>query len=162
MARVTIKSTTDQESHDFYTTYPALGASSAELLRAVYSDANPLPPEVREAVRMRVALINDCLVCKGARPMPQLGEAFYDNIAEFRSHPEIYSEAQRVAMEYAELFCLDHLTIGEEMFARLARCFTEAQVAGLTISVGYFLAFGRLTRVLMLDHFCPIEPAAAA
>lgn len=149
------------EALDFYGSYSTLGVSAGQLMEAVYSDANPLPQEVREAVRMRIAVINDCLVCRGARLMPQLGEAFYANVAAFREHPELYSPAQRAAMEFTELFAQDHLAIGDEHFSRLRQFFDEGQIAALTISVGYFLAFGRLTRVLLLDHACLLKPAAA-
>jgi alkylhydroperoxidase family enzyme len=115
---------------------------------------------VREAVRMRIAVINDCLVCRGARLMPELGETFYANVADFRAHPELYGPAEQCAMEFAELFALDHLSIGDALFGRLRTHFSEAEIAALTISVGYFLAFGRLTRVLLLDHACPVVPAA--
>jgi alkylhydroperoxidase family enzyme len=160
MAVIAISNSRDAEALDFYTTYPDLGASAAGLMAAVYSEANPLPPEVREAVRMRIALLNDCVVCKTARPMPELGDAFYDNIADFARRPDVYSPAQRAAMEFAELFARDHLAIGDDLFARLREHFDERQVAALTISAGYFVAFGRLTRVLLLDHACPLAPAA--
>lgn len=63
-------------------------------------------------------------------------------------------------MEFAELFALGHLAIGDAVFTCLRSFFSDEQIAALTILTGYFLAFGRLTRVLLLDHACPLEPAA--
>ena len=158
MARIPLADDGRIESRAFYTSYPALGAPSEALLVAVYSPDNPLPPLVREAVRMRIAVANDCLVCRGARLMPELGEAFYDNIGAFRDHPELYGPEIQAAVEFAELFATDHLAIDETHFAQLSTFFSDDQVAALGVSCAYFSAFGRLTRVMMLDHACPIEP----
>ena len=158
MARISLQDDGRTESRAFYTSYPALGAAAEGLLVAVYSDDNPLPPMVREAVRMRIAVANDCLVCRGARLMPELGEAFYRHIAAFREHPELYGPPLQAALEFAELFATDHLAIDQSHFDRLSGHFSDEQIAALGISCGYFSAFGRLTRVMMLDHACPIEP----
>jgi hypothetical protein len=63
-------------------------------------------------------------------------------------------------LDFAELFATDHLAINETHFARLGRHISDEQVAALGISCAYFSAFGRLTRVILLDHACPIEPPA--
>ncbi|MET0660772.1 MAG: carboxymuconolactone decarboxylase family protein [Steroidobacteraceae bacterium] len=159
MARLTI-SHEGLESLTFYRQYPELGATGSALMSAVYSPDNPLPPRVKEAVRMRAALINECPVCRNARNF-EIGvdERFYEHIAQFRDHPEIYSDRERVAMEYAERFALDHLSIDDALFGQLRAHFSERELAALTISIGYFLAFGRLTQVLKLDQVCALPVA---
>lgn len=80
-------------------------------------------------------------------------EELYAHVESHRDHPE-FSDAERTAIEYAELFCLDHLAIDEAFMTRLRSHFTDAEVLDLTICIGNFLAFGRLTQVLKLDQQC--------
>ena len=160
MARVEIENDGRIESRAFYTTYPELGAAAESLLVAVYSEANPLPPLVREAVRYRIAVANDCVVCRGARLIPGLAEEFYDRMPDWRQATDFYGPQVSAALDFAERFATDHLSIDEQHFAALGEHFTQAQVAALGVSCAYFSAFGRLTRVLMLDHACPINLAA--
>ncbi|HEU5302492.1 MAG TPA: hypothetical protein VFW06_09685 [Acidimicrobiia bacterium] len=82
-------------------------------------------------------------------------EEMYAHVDSHRDHPE-YSDAERAAIEYAELFCLDHLAIDDAFMSRLRSHFTDAEVLDLTICIGNFLAFGRLTQVLKLDQQCDL------
>ena len=83
-------------------------------------------------------------------------EDMYSHVAEHRDHPE-YSDAERVAIEYAERFALAHLEIDDEFFVRLREHFSDADILDLTICIADFLAFGRLTEVLRLDQECSLE-----
>lgn len=161
MSRLALKDDGRAETSAFYTCYPELGAPANVLRDAVYSTNNPLPPLVREAVRMRIAVANDCVACRGARLMPELGENFYTNIAEFRDHPDLYSPDLQVALEFGELFAMDHRAINDDLFERLKGHFSEVEIAALGISCAYFSAFGRFTRVFMLDQSCAIERSLA-
>jgi alkylhydroperoxidase family enzyme len=82
-------------------------------------------------------------------------EELYAHVAE-HGHPE-YSEAEQVAIEYAEKFALDHLSLDEAFFDRLHEHFTDADILDLTICIGDFMAFGRLTQVLQLDVTCELD-----
>jgi alkylhydroperoxidase family enzyme len=81
-------------------------------------------------------------------------ERLYAHVAE-HGHPE-YSEAEQVAIEYAERFALDHLSIDGVFFERLKQHFSDAAILDLTICIGNFIAFGRLTQVLQLDVSCDL------
>jgi alkylhydroperoxidase family enzyme len=83
-------------------------------------------------------------------------EEMYAHVAEHRDHDE-YSEAERVAIEYAERFALAHLELDDEFFVRLREHFSDADILDLTICIADFLAFGRLTEVLRLDQECSLE-----
>jgi alkylhydroperoxidase family enzyme len=83
-------------------------------------------------------------------------EELYAHVDEHRDHDE-YSGAERVAIEYAERFALDHLAIDDELWARLRAEFTDADILDLTICIADFLAFGRLTQVLKLDVACDLD-----
>lgn len=81
-------------------------------------------------------------------------EELYAHVAE-HGHPE-YSQREQVAIEYAERFALDHLSIDDVFWARLREHFSDAEVLDLTICIGNWLAFGRLTQVLHLDVVCDL------
>jgi hypothetical protein len=83
-----------------------------------------------------------------------VNEELYAHVAE-HGHPE-YSAQEQVAIEYAERFALDHLGIDDEFWARLREQFTDPEVLDLSICIGNWLAFGRLTQVLHLDVICEI------
>jgi alkylhydroperoxidase family enzyme len=83
-------------------------------------------------------------------------EDMYAHVAEHRDHDE-YSAEERVAIEYAERFALDHLEIDDAFFERLHEHFDDADILDLTICIADFLAFGRLTEVLRLDQECSFE-----
>lgn len=88
-------------------------------------------------------------------------EDLYAHVAEHRDHPG-YSEAERMAIEYAERFALDHLAIDDEFFVRLREHFSDADVLDLTICIADFLGFGRLTQVLKLDQACSLDGSPPA
>jgi alkylhydroperoxidase family enzyme len=81
-------------------------------------------------------------------------EELYAHVTE-HGHPG-YSAQEQVAIEYAERFALDHLNIDEAFWARLREQFADAEIVDLTICIGNWLAFGRLTQVLHLDVVCEI------
>ena len=82
-----------------------------------------------------------------------VNEELYAHVEQWRDHPE-YSEPERLAIEYAERFALDHRTIDDAFFDRLKEHFTDADILDLTICIGNWVAFGRLTMLLDLDEAC--------
>jgi len=135
---------------------PEMGEAVRDLSIAVYQKSR-LHPRVREAARMRIAHINGCEVCRGWR-IPELADAgvdeeLYAHVEEWRDWPG-YSEPERLAIEYAERFALDHKNIDDAFFARLREHFSDADILDLTICIGNWLAFGRLTMLLDLDEAC--------
>jgi alkylhydroperoxidase family enzyme len=141
---------------------PEMGEAVQGLSYAVYSQS-ALPARVRDAARMRIAHINDCAVCRGWR-IPELAaegvdEELYDHVDD----PDAgsYSAQERLAIEFAERFALDHRSIDDAFFARLHEHFSDPEILDLTICVGNWLAFGRLTMVLDLDEACAVRPRAS-
>ena len=84
-------------------------------------------------------------------------EELYAHVAE-HDHPE-YSPAEQVAIEYAEKFALDHLSLDDAFFDRLHEHFSDADILDLTICIADFMGFGRLTQVLQLDVSCEVNPS---
>jgi len=141
---------------------PEMGEAVQQLSHAVYAQST-LPARVREAARMRIAHVNDGAVCRGWR-IPALAEQGVDE--ELYAHVEDpdagdYSEPERLAIEYAERFALDHRSLDDAFFERLRVHFTDPEILDLTICIGEWLAVGRLTMVLDLDEACAVRPRAS-
>jgi alkylhydroperoxidase family enzyme len=131
-----------------------LGAAALALTSSVYQ-GNELPIRVREVVRMRIALINNCFACRGAR-FEGMTEDLYEHVREWRTYLA-YSPGERLAIDYAERFALDHFSIDDDFMAMLREHFTERELLALTTGIAYFLAFGRLTQVLELYGACALD-----
>lgn len=157
MARLQLPDGDAPEIYRVWMLRPEMGVAVGGLAEAVY-EKSALPPRVREAARMRMARINECQVCLGWR-IPELAEQGVDE--ELYAHvedPEAgdYSEAERLAIEYAERYALDHLSLDDAFFDRMREHFTDAEILDLTICIGNWLAFGRLNQVLQLDVICDV------
>ena len=128
---------------------PALGTAAMRLVDAAYNKSI-LPVGVREAARMRIAQLNDCTVCLTFRAdkvkAQGLSEEFYCAVGQ--PDESGFSEQERLAVEYAERFALDHASIDDECIDRLRRVFTDPEILDLTICVSAFLGLGRTLRAL--------------
>src|SRR5947207_7480160 len=135
-----------------------MGVGAAALSHAIY-DQSIVPVRERELARMRIALINDCAICRQWRSTPgadgQLTETDYAHVEEWQSHSG-YSDRERLAIEYAERFALDHHSLDDDFFGRLRARFSDAEILDLTVCVGGWLALGRTLHVLGIDGYCRI------
>ncbi len=131
-----------------------MGRALNRLVDAAYNKSI-LPVRVREAARMRLAQLNDCPVCLAFRAasVKEQGvtEDFYRHVGDHDT-VDAFSRQEHLAIEYAERFALDHLGIDDAFFARLAECFTDAEILDLTICLAAFLGLGRMLRSLGIDE----------
>jgi alkylhydroperoxidase family enzyme len=125
---------------------PAVG----KLIDAAYNKS-VLPVGVREAARIRIAQLNDCTVCLTFRAdsvkAQGLGEELYGKVESEDGRAGL-TEQERLAVEYAERFALDHERIDDAFMDRMRSCFTDAEILDLTICVAAFLGLGRALHVL--------------
>ena len=161
MARIEIPEGDRPEIERVWSIAPDLGITVGTLSLQVNSNDRLLPWRVREAARMTIAHENGCSVCTGWRT-PELAqhgvdEELYAHVDDPR-HPA-YSAQESLAIEYARKFATDHRSIDDAFFARLKEHFTDPEILELTICIGNWVAFGRLTAVLDLDEACAWAPA---
>jgi alkylhydroperoxidase family enzyme len=120
-----------------------------------------LPVRERELARMRIAQINDCAICQQWRKTTGTAEAMteddFANVGNYRTYPG-YSERERLAVEYAERFALDHTNLDDDFFSRLHAVYSDAELLDLTVCIGAWLALGRTMNVLGIDESCRIAP----
>ena len=137
---------------------PEIGIGAGALSHAIY-DQSIVPARERELARMRIALINGCAICQQWRATPgaagTVTEEEYTSVSDWK-RCTTYSERDRLAIEYAERFALDHHNIDEAFFTRLRAAYTDAEILDLTVCIGGWLALGRTLHVLGIDDNCTL------
>ena len=133
-----------------------------------------------EAARSRTAQINGCLLCQtwrtdrdtsafleavgsggresvATRGGPAPDEAFYDAIADW-DNATIFSERERIAIEYAEGLGLDPHAIAqnEEFWRRAKSVFSDEELGDLSYCLACWIGLGRITHALGIDGVCQI------
>ena len=160
MARITVPEGAGGELVQVWSLSPELGAAVGNLSAAVYGD-RLVEPRVREVARMRIAQINGCNVCLAWRFPEMADRGVTEELYAHVDDPDAgdYSEQERLAIEYAEKFALDHRSLDDAFFARMKAVFTDREIFELTVCIGDWVAFGRMTAVLDLDEACEWSPA---
>ena len=158
MARIKLPDGDLPERQRVFGLQPAFGKAMAAVADAIY-EKSLLDKRVREAVRMRIAQINQCHICLGYR-FPELqavgvDEAFYAAVANWRDS-ELFNAREKTAIEYAERFLLDHSNIDDALFARLHEHFSDAEIFDLSAVIAGLLANGRLLQVLQVETECSL------
>ncbi len=159
MARVDIPDGPGGEPAMIWTLRPQLAGMVERMIHGAYQQS-VLPPEERELARMRIAQINDCVACSDFRAPSVVAAGvapeLYDHVAEWASYAG-YTDRQRLAIEYAELFADDPAGITDQFFTRLRSNFSDPEILDLTLCVAVFLGLGRTLAVLGIDQSCAIE-----
>jgi alkylhydroperoxidase family enzyme len=84
-----------------------------------------------------------------------LAEDDYQHVAEWATWSG-FSDAERIAIEYAEKFALDHTTLDDTFFRRMHEHFTDEEIMEIAVSVGCWLMMGRITMVMGVDVSCAL------
>ncbi|MEV6906168.1 carboxymuconolactone decarboxylase family protein [Amycolatopsis sp. NPDC051071] len=134
---------------------PGIGVAASKLSLAVYSHTT-LGLREFEAARLRIAQINGCVFCldwRTDRDGEKVEEGFADAVTEWRT-TEAFDERTRLAAEYAERYALDHHGIDDDFWKRMGEYYSQREIVELSMSIGSWLAFGRLNHVLGIDTVC--------
>ena len=65
------------------------------------------------------------------------------------------SEAEKVAIDFADRFATNHLSIDDQVYDSLRIYFSEAQIVELGASVAFYVGFGRLASTWDFDENLP-------
>jgi alkylhydroperoxidase family enzyme len=150
MARLDVPEGDGGDAVQIWSLRPEMSAAVNRLVDAAYNKSI-LPVRVREAARMRIAQLNDCTVCLAFRAdsvqAQGLSEEFYGHVAGHEGGGT-FDTRERLAMEYADRFALDHLSIDDAFVDRLRQSFSDPEILDLTICLAAFLGLGRMLRSL--------------
>ena len=150
MARLDVPEGEGGDAVQLWSLRPEMGAAVMRLVDAAYNKSI-LPVRVREAARIRIAQLNECTVCLAFRAdkvkAQGLTEEFYCHVGA-HDEGESFSQEERLAMEYAERFAMDHLSIDDDFVNHMRESFSDPEILDLTICLSAFLGLGRTLRVL--------------
>lgn len=159
MARIDVPDGPGGDAAMVWSLRPDMAGTVQRMIETAYQ-RSIIPAAEREAARMRIAQLNSCNACATYRAPSVLDagvtEDVYEHLDEYRTYPG-YTERQRLAIEYAERFAVDHANIDDDFMARLRREFTDAEVLDLTLCCAVFLGLGRTLEVLGVDNSCAFE-----
>jgi AhpD family alkylhydroperoxidase len=113
-----------------------------------------LPRRYLELCLVTVSLLNRCTYCV-SHHAPKLAvegisEAGAERLLDYEDHPEL-DEVDRLAVEYAIAVTNDWNRTRDEIFARLRRHFSEAQIVEMTWRIALCGAFNRFNDILQLE-----------
>ena len=150
---------------------PELKAPADAMRKAVHQDSI-LPWRIRESVRYRIAIINGCVICQAARIAEARDAGFTDAMYEAVQstnwrESELFTAREKIAIDFAERFALDHESIDDERWEVLHAHFSEPELVDLTFLTGRYVLHGReqlralLTRGGSDIRLSPMSPTAA-
>ena len=84
-----------------------------------------------------------------------LTEELYAHVTEWATYPG-YSPLERAALEYAEKFAVDHLSIDQVLIDRLRGELGDELTFELTLCISSWMALGRVTQVMGVVASCPL------
>ena len=116
---------------------------------------SPMPRRLHELVRMRVAEINQCVLCMQWRNDWADNDAL-EAVSQYATSDR-FTDAERTAIEYADRFSTDSANIDDAFMARLSSHYTPAEIVDMTLVIGKYVAMGRFMQVLDLDQACNIS-----
>lgn len=101
---------------------------------------SPLDPILRTLVSVKISELNGCAFCIDMNSFLLLqkggSEKKLEALAEFRNNP-IFSEEEKVALEYAEVVVGLSAKISDEFSKKMKIHFTDDEIVELTALIGY-------------------------
>ena len=137
--------------------YPQALRPLLEYFHAVYTKST-LPKRVLELAIIKTSLGAKSEYCLTLHKAFTLEHGVtYDEINSLSQDPRHsrFSEPERAVLDYTEQVVSDSLGISDEVFNRLRRHFSEAEVLNLTLLIGFALMFGHVANVLGV----PMDPS---
>lgn len=86
-----------------------------------------------------------------------LTDELYDHVRDVHGYPtgdgdDGYTTRERLAVELAERFALDHRSIDDELFTRLRAEFSDSEILELVTTCGFCVGIGRVLQVLDVER----------
>jgi alkylhydroperoxidase family enzyme len=119
--------------------------------------AGALEPRLKELIRLRIATLNGCVLCKSVRMAP--GVVSEEEAARGVDEPDAegFTPRERAAIRFAEKMAVDHHNIDDDDVAEMRRLFSDTEFLELAMMAGQYIGFGRVLAMLQLEvAACPI------
>jgi alkylhydroperoxidase family enzyme len=116
-----------------------------------------LEPRLKELVRLRIATLNGCKLCKTVRMAPATVREDEAASGVDDADAANFTARERAAIHFAERMALDHHGIGDDDVAEMRRHFTDGEFLELAMMTGQYIGFGRVLAMLQLEVVaCPV------
>lgn len=116
-----------------------------------------IEPRLKELVRLRIATLNGCVLCKSVRMAPDVVREDEAASGVDDADGAAFTARERAAIHFAEKMAVDHHNIGDEDIVRMRKHFTDAEFLELAMMAGQYIGFGRVLAMLQLEvAACPI------
>lgn len=128
---------------------PAIAQGVISLGTGVAQDWT-LGARLKELVRLRVAFHNQCRSCLAIRYSDAVNAGVDEDLVCSLENPPAaadLSEAEKIALQYADLFATNHLRIDDELFDSMRQHYSESQLVELGVWIAFCVGFGRLGAV---------------
>ena len=79
-----------------------------------------------------------------------LDDDLYNQVGSYVTN-DAFSPREKLAIEYAEQFAIDHTMVDDDLWARLREHFSDQEMMELTMTNAFCLGFGRAYQVLDID-----------
>lgn len=111
-----------------------------------------------ELVRLRIAFHNQCRSCMAVRYESALADGLTEELVCSLEQPyeaPDLTDAEKVALRYADLFATNHLAITDELLNELREHFTEQELVELCMHCAYCVGFGRMAATYRIIEELP-------
>ena len=118
--------------------------------------AGQLDPRLKELVRLRIATLNGCVLCKSTRMAPSVVSE--DEAARgVDQGGDGFSAREQAALWFAGKMALEHHSISDDDVERMRALFSDAEFLELAMMTGQYIGFGRVLALLQLEvAMCPV------
>jgi AhpD family alkylhydroperoxidase len=159
VARINVPAGEGGDAAMVWTLRPEMAGMVDRMITTAYQ-RSVLPASEREVARMRIAQLNACNACATFRAPSMIAAGVtddeYAHVEEWRTWGR-YTDRQRLAIEYAELFARDHRAIDDELFGRMRAAFGDDEILDLTLCCAVFVGLGRTLEVLGITEPTHLE-----
>ncbi|MGY8683312.1 carboxymuconolactone decarboxylase family protein [Bradyrhizobium sp. UFLA05-153] len=137
----------------FYARHPPYLRAAKKMWAALQEEAARVPDTLRALVNRRVAWSNGCEYCQDAHAAKasRLGVSTdkIDALNDYARSP-LFSEAERVALEYADAITETRRDVDDELFSRLQRHYDDDTIAELTMIIAWQNASSRFNHAFRI------------
>jgi len=131
---------------DLYAYLPAAAEHVFSLAQTMRTEGK-LSLRLIELTRLRIAFHNQCRQCASMRYQSAVEDGMDDDSVCALAAPQVadnLSPAEKLAIEYADRFATDHLSITPDFYEQLREYFSEPEIVQLGINCAFNLGIGRM------------------
>lgn len=113
-----------------------------------------------ELCRLRIAFHNQCRSCMAVRYESAIEDGLTEDLVCSLEKPmeaPNLTDAEKAAIQYADLAASNHLAITDEILDNLRKYYSEKEVVELCIYVAYCVGFGRMAATYRIIEELPTD-----